>query len=174
MTSTSTPARRVRRRLLASLLAAGAVAGPTLVATGGSASAAPLPAPVPTLPCRLVDFRTATVDPLVSPDPAATVHRLTVTGLLPLPAKVTLEPLIYIRQPEHWGIQVMACPTWPGPILPAVNQPALMPPPFRIYKATLDFHGTLGSCGVEVIGANSSRTFDLAGPKGCGEIGPAA
>jgi hypothetical protein len=169
------PARRRRRRHLAALAAAAAVAGPALLATAGPATAAPMmPPPPPTLPCRLIDFRVATVDPLVSPDPSATVHRLTVMGNLPVPANVTLEPLVYIRQPEHWGIEVRACPVrWPGPIFPDANQ--IPPPPqFKLYKATLDFHGTLGSCGIEVIGATTRQTFDLAGSKGCGEIGPAA
>jgi hypothetical protein len=130
-----------------------------------------MPPPLPSLACRLVDFRFAVVDPLVSPDPAATKHRLTVVGNLPVPANVTLEPLVYIRQPEHWGIEVRACPVW-SPYFP--DDGLIPPPPFKLFKATLDFHGTLGSCGIEVIGATKRQTFDLAGAKGCGEIGPAA
>jgi hypothetical protein len=145
-----------------------------LAGAGSPAGAAvlPVPAPVPGQ-CQVIDFRTATVDPLVSPDPSATDYRLTVTGLLPFPARVTLEPLVYIRQPEHWGIEVTACPvSAPGPFVPKSN--VLPLPPFRLYKATLDFRGPMGTCGIDVIGATTHQTFDLAGPKACGEIGPAA
>jgi hypothetical protein len=181
--------RRTRRRRLLALLATGAVAGPALLATTGASAAIPVPrpapGPVPTpAPCHLTDFRVATVDPLVSADPAATGfgvpatqagHRLTVMGDLPVPAKVTLEPVVYIRQPEHWEIDVIACPVWTsGPVLnrPDVTLPVV--PPSRFYRATFDFNGSLGSCGIEVVGATTRQTFDLAGAKGCGEIGPAA
>jgi hypothetical protein len=183
--------RRPRRRRLLALLATGAVAGPALLATTGASAAIPVPRPTPgpvpvpaPAPCHLTDFRVATVDPLVSADPAATEfgvpatqagHRLTVMGDLPVPAKVTLEPVVYIRQPEHWAIEVVACPVWTtGPVLnrPDVTLPVV--PPSRFYRATFDFNGSLGSCGIEVVGATTRQTFDLAGAKGCGEIGPAA
>jgi hypothetical protein len=167
-TLSPSPARRRRRRHVASLVASAALAGPVLMAAAGPAVAAPMPTP---LACLLVDFRLAVVDPLVSPDPAATKHRLTVVGNLAVPATVTLEPLTYIVQPEHWGIEVRAC-SRPGP---NSQDDALMPPPpFQQFKASLDFTGTLGSCGIDVIGATRHQTFDLAGPTGCGQIGPLA
>jgi hypothetical protein len=163
------PVRRSRRlrSALLTLLALGTLAGSALMVSG-PASAAPAPAPAPG-ECRVIDFRTATVDPLVSPDPSATTHTLTVTGLLPEPANVTLVPLTYIRQPEHWEIEVQACPTAKA----AASLPGDPVPPFRLYRATLTFHGTLGSCGIEVVGASMRQKIDLGGP-GCAAIGDRA
>jgi hypothetical protein len=177
-TTTPTPIRRPRRWrvLMLALLAVGAMTGPAFLSSGPAAAeggppitrespAKPVPAPAD---CKLIDFRTATVDPLVSPDPSTTTHTLTVTGLLPAPADVSLVPLVYVRQPEHWGIEVLACPT-PGRTTSLAGDPVA--PPFRLFRATFTFRGTLGTCGIEVIGATVRQTFDLAGPRGCAVFG---
>jgi hypothetical protein len=162
-----------RRRLRWGLLAAAAAAGPVLMSTGpaGATPSIPIPPPAPVQTCRTVDFRTATVDPLVSADPLHADRVLKVTGILEVPGKVTLEPLVYVRQPEHWGIEVVAC-TLRGPILVPPDRTLPVLPP-RFFTATLKFNGTFGTCGVEVIGANLSEKIDLGGP-GCERIGPAA
>jgi hypothetical protein len=117
----------------------------------------------------VVDFTTATVDPLVAPDPATAAHRLTVTGVLAAPAKVTLVPRVYVRQPEHWGIEVTACPV---PVTTTTTVGDLTPAPvFRLFRTSLDFRGPFGTCGIEVIGATKSEKFDLGGP-GCAALGP--
>jgi hypothetical protein len=82
---------------------------------------------------------------------------------------VALVPLTYVRQPEHWEIEVVACPA------PETKPPSLadspVVPPFRVYRATFDFHGTLGSCGIDVVGAETRQRFDLAGPPACETFG---
>jgi hypothetical protein len=176
--TTPSPIRRMRTFALL-LLAVGAMTGPAFLAAGPASAAEKAPptpivgagpiknsAPAPT-ECHVIDFRTATVDPLVSADPSTTKHQLTVTGLLREPADVTLVPLTYIRQPEHWGIEVTACTTAKTS---SADEPVM--PPFRLYKATFTFQGTLGSCGIDVIGATTHQTFDLAAPPGCEAIGP--
>jgi hypothetical protein len=160
--SPTRPARRWRALTLA-LLAVGAMTGPAFLSSGPASAA-----PAPPARCQVIDFRTATVDPLVSSGPSATTHRLTVTGLLPEPATVSLVPLTYVRQPEHWEIEVQACPIARTVTSSMAGEPV---PPVRLYRATLDFHGTLGSCGIDVVGATMHQTFDLAGPRGCAAFG---
>jgi hypothetical protein len=160
-TTRSCSTRRAPWRLLVALLLA-AVAGTTMQAAG-PAGASPVPPPVPApLPCHLTDFSTASVETLASPDPSGPDHRLTVTGTLRLPARVSLVKLTYVRQPEFWGIEVTACPfPTPFPRDPSVLLPA------RTFRAVLDFRGTLGTCGVEVIGLTVRQAINLTGPPAC-------
>ncbi|HKR50061.1 MAG TPA: hypothetical protein VJT72_10845 [Pseudonocardiaceae bacterium] len=65
--------------------------------------------------------------------------------------QVNLVPLAYIRQPEYWGIEVIGCPPEVG--LPAIGD----------YVAKLELNGTMGTRGVEVIGANSSKKINITG-----------
>src|SRR5690349_18803824 len=97
---------RARRPRLRALLAAGAVAVPTLLTAGvASASTAPIPA---SQECSLTDFTQVNILP--SPhDPHE--QRLIVSGILPAGTTVSLVPLVYIRQPEFWGYEVTACPS---------------------------------------------------------------
>jgi hypothetical protein len=160
-TTRSRPTHRVRGRLLAAVLFA-AFAGPAVLAAG-PAGASPVPPPVPSpVPCHLTDFTTASVETLVSPDPSGPDHRLTVTGPLSAPARVSLLKLTYIRQPDFWGIEVSACPI-PRP-LPTIPP---FPLPARSFRATLDFRGALGTCGIEVIGLTVRQAINLAGPPAC-------
>jgi hypothetical protein len=163
------------RSLALGLLAVGAMIGPALLSSGPAAAEGKPPiireshantAPTPTN-CKVIDFRTATVEPLVAV-PSASMYRLTVTGLLPAPADVSLVPLIYVRQPKHWGIEVVACPA-PGIATPSLAGDPVAPP-VRLFRATLDFRGPFGTCGIEVIGATRHQTFDLADPPACRRV----
>lgn len=104
--------------------------------------------------CRVIDFDSAQVVTLESLPPQ---HVLVVSGQKPLNMEVSLSPLVYIRQPEYWGIEVVGC-------LPGLGLPAVTP-----YVVRLDLDGTIGTCGIEVIGASRSEKFDIssypAGPQ---------
>jgi heat shock protein HslJ len=103
--------------------------------------------------CSTIDFATAQVVPIASTGPAGSVrYRLTVRGTKPSSnVTVSLVPLVYVRQPEYWGIQVTGCASGPG-------LPVLMP-----YTATYDFTGPMGTCGIDVLGRTTSKRFNLAG-----------
>src|SRR2546423_14963268 len=62
---------------------------------------------------RLIDFdRANVISQLIYPPPPPT---LVVDGIMPDPAMtVTLVPRAYIRQPEHWGIEVVGSVTGVG------------------------------------------------------------
>ena len=62
---------------------------------------------------------------------------------------VQLMPLIYIQQPEYWGIEVVGC------------QPGIGLPQTEPYHFTLDISHVLGKKGVEVIGATKSKKIDV-------------
>jgi hypothetical protein len=149
------PLRRARSRAATFLLAA--VAGAAVLAAPAPAQASPTP-PDPGS-CHLVDFTTASVETLVSPDPSGVDHRLTVTGPLRELAQVSLVELTYIRQPEFWGVEVTACPIRRRPF--PVTLPAAR------FRAVLDFRGSLGTCGIEIIGLTVRQTINLAGPPAC-------
>ncbi|MGH3971760.1 MAG: SSI family serine proteinase inhibitor [Pseudonocardiaceae bacterium] len=105
--------------------------------------------------CRVINFGSAQVVTLES---LPLQHVLVVTGQKPLNMEVSLTPLVYIRQPEYWGIEVIGC-------VPGLSLPAVVP-----YVVRLDLDGTIGTCGIEVIGANRSEKIDIsshsAGPQG--------
>jgi hypothetical protein len=90
--------------------------------------------------CRLIDFETAEVRPGF----VNNTFFLIVTGTVPCTnMRVELIPLIYIRQPEYWEIEVVGC--LPGPIcLPQV----------RTFTETLPLDGIIGTRGIEVVGAS--------------------
>jgi Subtilisin inhibitor-like len=97
--------------------------------------------------CRVIDFNSAQVVTLKTNPPR---HVLVVSGEKPyFNMEVSLVPLVYIRQPEYWGIEVVGC-------LPEVGLPAVTP-----YTVRLDLAGTIGTCGIEVIGANRSEKIDV-------------
>lgn len=64
---------------------------------------------------------------------------------------------MYIRQPEYWGIEVVGC-------VSGLGLPAVAP-----YVVRLDLDGTIGTHGIEVIGASRSEKIDIssypAGPQ---------
>ncbi len=97
--------------------------------------------------CRVIDFDSAQVITLPTQPPR---YVLVVSGNKPyLNLEVSLTPLVYIRQPEYWGIEVVGC-------LPEVGLPAVVP-----YVVRRDLTGTVGTCGIEVIGASRSDKIDI-------------
>jgi Subtilisin inhibitor-like len=97
--------------------------------------------------CRLIDFDSAKVITLRTLPPR---HLLVVSGQKPyFNMTVSLSPLVYIKQPEYWGIEVVGC-------LPEFGLPVVTP-----YVESLDLAGTIGTCGIEVIGANRSEKIDI-------------
>lgn len=99
--------------------------------------------------CRVIDFESARVFTLRTKPPR---HVLVVRGEKPyFNMQVSLVPLVYIQQPEYWGIEVVGC-------LPEVGLPAVTP-----YVVHLDLDSTMGTRGIEVIGASSSEKIDISG-----------
>lgn len=72
---------------------------------------------------RLIDFEEAEVRTLESLPPQ---YILVVRGTKPyVNMRVKLEPLIYVRQPEYWGIEVV------GRIRGGIGLPVMSPTPSR-------------------------------------------
>jgi hypothetical protein len=95
---------------------------------------------------RLVDFDEAKVVPGVVPN----TFILVVNGTKPyLNMTVELSPLVYVRQPEYWGIEVVGK-------LRGIGLPATAP-----YTVSLPLDGIVGTKGIEVIGANDRRSIDV-------------
>jgi len=64
--------------------------------------------------------------------------------------EVNLKPLVYIRQPEYWGIEVI------GGLPGGIGLPTTAP-----YIASLPLDGTIGTQGIEVIGATRSEKISV-------------
>ncbi|MBF8189297.1 hypothetical protein ITP53_26900 [Nonomuraea sp. K274] len=95
---------------------------------------------------RLIDFEEARVVPGIVPG----TFILIVSGTKPyLNMKVELSPLVYIKRPEYWGIEVIGS-------MSGMGLPALAP-----YTESLPLDGILGTKGIEVIGATNRKTFDV-------------
>jgi hypothetical protein len=104
---------------------------------------------------RLIAFDTAQVISLMIYPPRPGV--LVVSGHKPYPTmRVELIPLVYIRRPEYWGIEVVGFPRRRGRLIPA--PPAAGTP----YTVELDLAGVIGTLGIEVIGANRTEQIPLA------------
>lgn len=147
------PGRWARRAAAVAVGAAGLVLAVPVAAPAQPAVPAPPVAAGET--CQLVDFDTATVTPLATTGTSVR-RRLTVTGTTPwADGEVSLSPLVYIRQPEYWGIEVTWCRSGD------VGLPAERP-----FTVTYDFTGTLGTQGIEVIGENRRERITLAGAPG--------
>jgi hypothetical protein len=96
-----------------------------------------LPAPQS---CWVIDFEKAEVVVLESFPPQ---YVLVVSGTKPyMNMNVDLVPLVYIQQPEYWGIEVVGC-------LPGIGLPATAP-----YAISVSLAGHTGKQGIEVIGAS--------------------
>jgi hypothetical protein len=97
--------------------------------------------------CRLIDFKEAEIRSGI----VSGTYILIVRGTKPyLNMQVNLIPLVYIRQPEYWGIEVIGC--LPG----GIGLPATEP-----YIVSLPLNGTLGTQGIEVIGATRSEKISV-------------
>jgi hypothetical protein len=104
-----------------------------------------LPAPAST---RLIDFDDVQIRTLRSFPPQ---HVLVVSGTKPyINMEVTLEPLVYIRQPEYWGIEVV------GRLPGGIGLPALAP-----YQVSIPLVGITGTLGIEVVGATRKERRDI-------------
>jgi hypothetical protein len=91
---------------------------------------------------RLINFTHAEVRPGFVPD----TWILIVSGTKPyLNMTVELSPLIYIRRPEFWGIEVVGS-------LSGIGLPANAP-----YTVSIPLDSILGTKGIEVIGANKRK-----------------
>jgi hypothetical protein len=75
---------------------------------------------------------------------------LIVSGVKPwVTMTVELRPLIYIKQPEFWGIEVVGCQH-------GIGLPMTAP-----YSVALDISHLLGTKGIEVIGAMSKKKIKV-------------
>jgi hypothetical protein len=103
---------------------------------------------------RLIDFHTAhVITPMIEP-PRPT---LLVSGDKPFPGmRVELVPLVYVRQPEYWGIEVVGTPA-------GAPASVLRPRPTP-YAVEMLLNGFIGTRGIEVIGANHTERIPLARP----------
>jgi hypothetical protein len=110
---------------------------------------------------RLLDFEEADVD-IRESDPPQLMLR--VRGTAPYPAmRITLEPRIYLQQPDLWGIEVVGVLVEPGSPRPTP------------YEVRLDLSGPMGIKGIEVVGATRTSQILLAAGDVVGERGrPAA
>jgi hypothetical protein len=95
---------------------------------------------------RLIDFERAEVHPGFLPG----TYILIVSGTKPyVTMQVQLSPLVYVRQPEYWGIEVLGS-------LPGMGLPVLAP-----YSVSLPLGGVIGTIGIEVIGANKRKQIAI-------------
>lgn len=100
---------------------------------------------------RIIDFERAEVRPGF----VSGTWFLIVQGVAPCSnMEVSLNPLIYIQQPDYWGIEVVGT-LRSGICLPRQTD----------YLATLDITNVLGTEGVEVIGATRSEKIPVSGGK---------
>jgi hypothetical protein len=96
---------------------------------------------------RLIDFEYADVVILESFPPQFVLR---VSGTKPVAnMTVQLVPLVFIQQPEYWGIEVVGS-------VPEIVLPALAP-----YEVSLAVTSFIGTKGIEVIGANRVQRFDI-------------
>jgi hypothetical protein len=96
--------------------------------------------------CRLIDFEKAEVRPGFMPK----TWFLVVSGIKPwLTMQVSLEPRIYIAQPDYWGIEVVGCQS-------GIGLPATAP-----YTVAIEITQVLGKYGIEVIGATRSQQIKV-------------
>lgn len=104
-------------------------------------AAAPAPQSV-----RVIDFERAEVVGGTVND----TYFLNVSGTKPYTnMDVRLVPLVYVRQPEYWEIEVIG-------ILPGIGLPAEAP-----YSVSILLSGITGTKGVEVVGANKREKLNV-------------
>lgn len=97
---------------------------------------------------RLVDFERVEILTLESFPPQFVLNG---TGTKPYSnMEVELVPLIFVRQPEYWGIEVV------GRLRGGIGLPALAP-----YAVSLPLTGVKGTEGIEVIGATRSEKIKV-------------
>jgi hypothetical protein len=142
-----------RRPFLARTLLATALTAATLVLGASPSSAATEgSSPLPESACQRIDFNRAYVR---TGDTGKFERYLVVSGYKPTSnMEVKLSPLVYVRQPEYWEIEVQGCQR-------GLGLPVLTP-----YTVALRLDGTIGTRGIEVVGATRSQRIDIpARPK---------
>ena len=96
--------------------------------------------------CRMIDFD----DVQVVAGSIPKTFFLLVSGTKPwITMNVELHPLIYKKQPEYWGLEVVGCQT-------GIGLPTTAP-----YHAALNISHLLGTEGIEVIGASSQKQIKV-------------
>jgi hypothetical protein len=96
--------------------------------------------------CRLIDFEKVDIIPGI----VNGTWILIVSGTKPyVNMKVGLFPLVYVRQPEYWVIEVVGC-------LLGVGLPTTEP-----YSFALPLESITGTEGIEVIGANKREKREV-------------
>ena len=97
--------------------------------------------------CRLITFDSAEVRPGI----VNGTFFLIVSGEAPcFNMDVSLQPLVFVQQPDYWGIEVVGC--LPGGIcLTAIK-------PFSVF---IPLAGIIGKKGIEVIGANKREKIAI-------------
>jgi hypothetical protein len=103
----------------------------------------------------LIDFERAEVWSLATPAVLGFPPQfgLGVTGITPfLDMEVELVPLVFTRQPEYWGIEVVGRLRGGGEIGAAAVEP---------YAVSIPLSGITGTKGVEVIGATRSEKIEV-------------
>src|SRR5215218_5344024 len=97
---------------------------------------------------RLIDFERAQILTLRIFPPQFVLR---MTGTKPyLNMEVELVPLVFIQQPEFWGIEVV------GRLPGGIGLPALAP-----YDVSIPLSGITGTKGIEVIGASRSKKIRM-------------
>jgi len=92
--------------------------------------------------CRRIDFNKVQIVPGFLPK----TFFLIVSGTKPWATmNVSLVPLIYIVQPDYWGIEVIGCQS-------GIGLPHTAP-----YTVAIEITHFLGKVGIEVIGATHSE-----------------
>jgi hypothetical protein len=95
---------------------------------------------------RLVNFTRAQVVPGIVP----CTFFLIVSGTKPYyNMTVELKPLIYVRQPDYWGIEVVGS-------LHGIGLPKVTP-----YTVFIPLNHITGKKGIEVIGANKKQKINV-------------
>ena len=96
---------------------------------------------------EMLDFDSATVHPGI----ASGTFVLAVTGKKPYSnMDVHLSPLLYIRKPEYWKIEVIGIRT-------GIGLPVILP-----YSVALPLDGIIGTKGIEVVGATKSKRINVS------------
>jgi len=97
--------------------------------------------------CRRIDFETAEVRPGI----VGGTWILVVRGQKPCAnMAVELVAYVYVRQPEYWEIEVVAC------LKGGICLPAQTP-----FTAALPLAGVTGTKGVQVVGATKTKKIDV-------------
>lgn len=98
--------------------------------------------------CRKIDFDEDKVE--VRPGFINDTWFLIVSGIKPYSnMKVELMPVMYVRKPEYWGIEVVGC-------IPGIGKQK--PTPYTVF---IPIDGVIGTEGIEVVGASKNKKLKV-------------